>query len=145
MLYWFQEPNQSFKDYKLSRHILLKDCFFTLLDPDKSPKQSVFTLKFGQAKRWQLRRLSLFNDEKYYHSNIFSRRVSFQKQGGEQWELVAYGFMQRPSITYPMVCVKIMFPNSIIGRSNEFDRFGRISPNGLHILNPNTNCNIHCV
>ena len=145
MLHWFQEPNQSFKDYKLSWHILLKDCFLPYWIQTKSPRQSVFTLKFGQTKMWQLRRLLLFNDDKYYHSNIFPHRVSFQKQGGEQWELVAYGFAQRSSITYPMVCVKIKFPNLIIGRSNEFDKFGRISPNGLHILNPNTNRNIHCV
>ena len=49
----------------------------------KSPRQSVFTLKFGQTKRWQLRRLLLLNDEKYYRSNIFPHRVSLQKQGGE--------------------------------------------------------------
>jgi len=75
----------------------------------KNPRQSVFTLKFGQTKRWQLRRLLLFNDEKYYHSNIFPHIVSFQKQGGEQWELIVYGFTQRPSIAYPMVCVKMKF------------------------------------
>ena len=45
----------------------------------KNPRQSVFTLKFGQTKRWQLRRLLLFNDEKYYHSNIFPHRVFFSE------------------------------------------------------------------
>ena len=80
-------------------------------------------------------------------TDVFSHIASFKKQGGEQRELVAYGFTRRPSImlTYLRVCVKIMFLNSIIGRSNEFDRFGHISPNGLHILNPNPNRNIHCV
>jgi hypothetical protein len=145
MQYWFYRINHT-KSTKCQQ-ILLKIAIHLKLDPDKSPRQSVSTLKIGSNKKVAImENLSHSLVRGIYHSNaIFSQMHSLWKKGGDIMRYCSNDFTQRPSSIPLWYMWKLCSYTLSLADQMTFIDLDIQVFDLFHIIHLNINRNIYCV